>query len=30
MNAWFYRWLETRAPATFIIRFLAGLVFLKA
>ena len=29
MNAWFYRWLETHAPAaTFVIRLLAGLVFL--
>ena len=28
-NAWFYRWLETHAPAaTLIIRLLAGLVFL--
>jgi uncharacterized membrane protein YphA (DoxX/SURF4 family) len=29
MNAWFYRWLETHAPAaTLLIRLLAGLVFL--
>jgi uncharacterized membrane protein YphA (DoxX/SURF4 family) len=28
MNAWFYRWLETHAPAaTLVIRLLAGLVF---